>query len=142
MQLEEISQLGLDQVIQLAEQFQRAGRSADAIALYAHWNQHSPSTDRHIGLFNQGVMQLNTGDMDGAEHAYRESLVLYPGFAQARINLGLLLERKGQYDDAMLQWSQVAASGYLQGAVNVDMQTLALNHIGRVQEQLKHYELA
>ncbi len=142
MQVEDIHQLGLDQVIQLAEQFQRAGRSADAIALYTLWNQNSPSSDRHIGWFNQGVMQLNAGDIDGAEHAYRCSLDLYPGFAQARINLGLLLERKGLHDDAMLQWSQVAASGYLQGAANVDLQTLALNHIGRLQEQLKHYDLA
>ena len=142
MQVEEISQLGLDQVIQLAEEFQTSGRTADAIALYTLWTQNSPSNDRHIGLFNQGVMQLNAGDVDGAEHAYRLSLDLYPGFAQARINLGLLLERKGQYDDAMLQWSQVAASGYLQGAANTELQTLALNHIGRLQEQLKHYDLA
>jgi predicted O-linked N-acetylglucosamine transferase (SPINDLY family) len=142
MQVEEISQLGLDQVIQLAEQLQQAGHTADAIALYAVWTQQSTSGDRHIGFFNQGVIQLNSGDIEGAEHAYRLSLDLYPGFAQARINLGLLLERKGQFDDAMLQWSQVAASGYLQGAANIDLQTLALNHIGRLQEQLKHYDLA
>ncbi|BDU57535.1 O-linked acetylglucosamine transferase [Limnohabitans sp. MORI2] len=142
MDLEEISQLGLDQVIQLAEHFQTTGRTADAIALYGLWNQHSESNDRHIGWFNQGVMQLNAGDIEGAEQAYRESLNLFPGFAQARINLGLLLERKGQHDDAMLQWSQVAASGYLQGSANLDLQALALNHIGRLQEQLKHYDLA
>ena len=142
MQLEEISQLGLDQVIQFAEQFQSAGRTSEAISLYAAWTQHSPSNDRHIGFFNQGVMQLNAGDIEGAENAYRSSLDLYPGFAQARINLGLLLERKGQFEDAMLQWSQVASSGYLQGAVNVELQTLALNHIGRLQEQLRHYDLA
>ena len=48
-------------------------------------------------------MQLNTGDIAGAEHAYRlEFGPCHPGFAQARINLGLLLERKGQFDDAML----------------------------------------
>jgi len=142
MQIEDISQLGLDQVIGLAEQMQQAGRTADAVALYGLWVQHSPSSDRHIALFNQGVMQLNAGDVAGAEHAYRESLVHYPGFAQARINLGLLLERKGLYDEAMLEWSQVASAGYLQGATHVDMQTLALNHIGRLQEQLKRYDLA
>jgi predicted O-linked N-acetylglucosamine transferase (SPINDLY family) len=142
MDVDEITQFGLDQVIQLAEQFQKSERTADAIALYNLWNQNSTSQDRHIGWFNQGVMQLNAGDMDGAEHAYRASLDAYPGFAQARINLGLLLERKGQHDNAMLQWSQVAASGYLQGAANVDLQTLALNHIGRLQEQLKQYDLA
>jgi len=69
MQVEEISQLGLDQVIQLAEQIQKAVRTADAIALYTLWTQNSPSNDRHIGLFNQGVMQLNAGDIGGAEHA-------------------------------------------------------------------------
>jgi len=142
MQIEDISQLGLDQVIGLAEQMQQAGRTADAVALYGLWVQHSASADRHIALFNQGVMQLNAGDVAGAEHAYRESLVHYPGFAQARINLGLLLERKGLHDEAMLEWSQVASAGYLQGAAHVDMQTLALNHIGRLQEQLKRYDLA
>ena len=142
MDVEEISQLGLDQVIQLAEQFQRAGRIADAIALYSLWNENTASNDRHIGWFNQGVMQLNAGDINGAEHAYRASLEIFPAFAQARINLGLLLERKGLNDEAMLEWSQVANSGYLQVAANLDLQTLALNHIGRLQEQLKHYDLA
>lgn len=142
MDIDEITQLGLDQVIQLAEQMQQAGRIADAVSLYSLWATHVTSNDRHIALFNQGVMQLNHGDVDGAEHAYRQSLVHYPGFAQARINLGLLLERKGLYEEAMLEWSQVAAAGYLQGAAHVDMQTLALNHIGRLQEQLKRYDLA
>ncbi len=142
MQVEDISRLALDQVIQLAEQIQQAGRTADAVALYGLWVQHTASADKHIALFNQGVIQINSGDIEGAENAYRHSLSLYPGFAQARINLGLLLERKGQYDDAMLVWSQVVSSGYLQGAVNIDMQTLALNHIGRLQEQLKRYDLA
>jgi predicted O-linked N-acetylglucosamine transferase (SPINDLY family) len=142
MQVEDISQLALDQVIQLAEQIQQAGRTADAVALYDLWAQHSPSADRHIALFNQGVMQINAGDIDGAEQAYRLSLTFHPGFAQARINLGLLLERKGQFDEAMLEWSQVASSGYLQGLANLEMQTLALNHIGRLQEQLKRYDLA
>lgn len=142
MDIDDISQLGLDQVIQMAEQMQQAGRIADAVSLYGLWAAHATSNDRHIALFNQGVMQLNHGDVDGAEHAYRQSLVHYPGFAQARINLGLLLERKGLYEEAMLEWSQVAAAGYLQGAAHVDMQTLALNHIGRLQEQLKRYDLA
>ena len=92
MQSQDISQLGLDQVIQLAEQFQRDGNFAAAVALYECWTDTSSSSERHVGLFNLGVIQLNLGDIDAAERTYRLSLDLFPGFSQARINLGLLLE--------------------------------------------------
>ena len=134
MQVEDICQLPLGQVIQMAEQLMRTGRAQDAAGLYAVWGRGSPASERHVAFFNQGVIHLNLGDMASAEAAYRESLQLVPNFAQAHINLGLLLERQTQYDAALAQWAQVHD--------DVAMQVVALNHSARLFESRRQYARA
>ena len=134
MQVEDICQFSLGQVIQMAEQLMRTGRAQDAAGLYAVWGRGSPAPERHVAFFNQGVIHLNLGDMVSAEAAYRESLQLVPNFAQAHINLGLLLERRAQYDAALVQWAQVHD--------DVAMQVVALNHSARLLESRREYDTA
>lgn len=131
MQAEEICRLPLGQVIQTAEQLLRIGRWQDAAGLYAIWGRGAESAERHVAFFNQGVIYLNAGELTEAEKAYRQSLNLWPEFAHARINLGLLFERQGLYALAFEQWQQV------QG--DAAMQVVALNHQGRLYESLRQY---
>ena len=58
------------------------------------------------------------------------------------INLGLTLEKLGKRDEALQQWASLVSQRYLQDAPPTDMITMALNHIGRVKEELKQYDLA
>ena len=134
MQVEEICQLPLGQVIQMAEQLLRTGRAQDAAGLYAVWGRGAQAAERHVAFFNQGVIHLNLGDLASAEAAYRQSLEVAPNFSQARINLGLMLERQGLFNDALAQWAQVQD--------DVAMQVVALNHSARMLESRRQYAQA
>lgn len=134
MSVEEICRLPLGQVIQMAEELLRTSRAQEAADLYAAWGKGSVSNERHVAFFNQGVIYLNAGNLNAAEQAYRSSLDLWPEFPQARINLGLLLERKGLPEQAFVQWEHV------QGEASI--QVVALNHRGRVHESLRQYAQA
>jgi predicted O-linked N-acetylglucosamine transferase (SPINDLY family) len=62
-----------------------------------------------------------------------------PSLGQSIINLGLLLEKTGRKQEALEQW-HVAANPTEGGpAYDNDIQTMALNHIGRVYENHKQY---
>jgi len=69
-------------------------------------------------------------------------LTLKPGFAQALINLGLACEKAGQEAQALQHWGQLVNQHLLQDDHDPEMVVLALNHIGRVQENQKRYQLA
>ena len=95
-----------------------------------------------MGWFNYGSLLQSTGNTLAAEGAYRQCLAVQPRFPQALINLGLTLEKLGKRDEALQQWASLVSQRYLQDAPPTDMITMALNHIGRVQEELKQYDLA
>ena len=77
-----------------------------------------------------------------AQEAYETCLELEPHFAKARINLGLLLERQGNAKQALHHWSSVLASQYQDGKWDKSDGVVALNHIGRLHENEKRYDLA
>jgi predicted O-linked N-acetylglucosamine transferase (SPINDLY family) len=54
----------------------------------------------------------------------------------------LTLEKLGKRDEALQQWASLVSQRYLQDPPPSNMLTMALNHIGRVQEELKQYVLA
>jgi predicted O-linked N-acetylglucosamine transferase (SPINDLY family) len=124
------------------EQLQKAGKSDEALLTYKSWLATSTDPNRYMGWFNYGSLLQSTGNTVDAAQAYKECLDVQPRFPQALINLGLTLEKLGKRDDAMQQWATLVSQRYLQDAPPADMITMALNHIGRVQEDLKQYDLA
>ena len=80
--------------------------------------------------------------MQEAEQAYESCLALKPDFVQAAINLGLLREKMGRTNEALSAWLLVVARRFLEQPPAAEFLTMALNHIGRVQEQLKNYAQA
>ena len=134
--------LTLGQLFAAAEQLSKAGQSAVAVALYQEWLADSTQPLRHLAFFNLGSLLQSIGDAQGALTAYHNCLALHPGFEQAVINLGLVLESLGRTDEALQTWSVLPGQHVLQGQASNDMVTLALNHIGRVHENFKRYDLA
>ena len=134
--------LTLGQLFAAAEQLSKAGQSAVATGLYQEWLADSAQPLRHLAFFNLGSLLQSIGDSNGALAAYHNCLALYPGFAQAVINQGLVLESLGRTDEALQTWSALPGQYLLQGQATNDMVTLALNHIGRVHENFKRYDLA
>jgi len=132
----------LAELFTTCEQLQQAGKTDEALHAYKTWLEASTDPNRFMGWFNYGSLLQSTGNTLAAEGAYRQCLSVQPRFPQALINLGLTLEKLGKRDEAMQQWASLVSQRYLQDAPPTDMITMALNHIGRVQEELKQYDLA
>jgi predicted O-linked N-acetylglucosamine transferase (SPINDLY family) len=124
------------------EQLQKDGKTDEALSTYKTWLDASNDPNRYMAWFNYGSLLQSTGNPTAAEDAYRQSLGIQPRFPQALINLGLTLEKLGKRDEALQQWASLVSQRYLQDAPPSNMITMALNHIGRVQEELKQYDLA
>jgi predicted O-linked N-acetylglucosamine transferase (SPINDLY family) len=93
-------------------------------------------------LFNLGVSRSDLGDLPGAAAAYQEALALYPRLHQARINAGLVAERQRQDAEAARHWLSVAEAVVEGQADAIPFATIALNHLGRVQETRRQYAAA
>ena len=59
----------------------------------------------HAAWFNLGAEWNRAGELDNAVLAYRSALAQRPNFAPAAINLGLLLERRGDPQAALACWT-------------------------------------
>lgn len=114
------------------------GLSPLATVLYQTWLSRTNSPYAHAVNFNLGATLSNLGDLVGAEAAYRRALAMAPTFAQPRLNLGLLLERSGQFDAAMAEWNWIVTNCPRDDATR-PLVLLALNHLGRVLEGKKQF---
>jgi len=100
------------------------------------------SIAKAAALFNRGVAQSDQGDLAGAAESYREALAAYPRLHQARINAGLVAERQQQDAEAARHWLAVAEAVVDGQADAVPFATIALNHLGRLQETRRQYAAA
>jgi len=134
--------LSLDGLFEACEQLQKAGQPTQALALYGSWLATSQDDNRHMAWFNYGAALQAAGQPLEAIKAYVECLNLQPYFPQALINMGLTLEKLGKREEALQQWVRLASQRLLKDAPPAEFITTALNHIGRVQEDLKQYDQA
>ena len=131
----------LDELLQKANDLQSQGLRQEAQTLYKIWIACTQSPSKFAALFNWGVMLAEQGETQAAEAAYRQCLALNPGLAQAKINLGLMAERKGQFDEAIQMWRSVTDAN-AQTQASTELRVFTLNHIGRLLETRKDYDAA
>ena len=132
----------LEALIAQVESHRASGRLDEAAALYEAWIAANDTPARAVAQFNLGVLRSDLGDLDAAEAAYAAALTINPRLQQARINAGLIAERKHQDVDAVRHWLAVAdavARGQRDAA---PLATTALNHVGRLQEARRQYAAA
>ena len=134
--------ISLDQLFRECEALREAGQVQAAIERYQQWLAVTVHPHKPVALFNLGSLLQSSGDCIAAAEVYQRCLALRPHFAEASINLGLVHERLGQTAQALAQWADVVAQRYLREDIEASAIVLALNHIGRVQENLKRYVLA
>ena len=79
---------------------------------------------------------------DAADAAYTAAVAANPRLYQARINAGLVAERRHQDVEAVRHWLSVAEAVSQGQADALPCATIALNHIGRLQEARRHYNAA
>jgi predicted O-linked N-acetylglucosamine transferase (SPINDLY family) len=134
--------MALAAMVSHAEQLQRDGHAQAASNLYALWLAHHEDPRKHLVWFNHGSLLQQLGQSAQAQQAYEQALALSPDFAQARINLGLVLEKQGNTAQAIAAWAHLTGQRYAKNPVDTDMLTAALNHIGRVHENNRDYRQA
>ncbi len=140
--LASMGKLRLDQLLYQCDVLHAAGRTTDVIHLYQQWIVNTDAPNKELALFNYGSALQSLGQTHLAEVAYRECAQINPRLVQATINLGLVLESQGRDDEAIEEWTTVVAKGLLHTSEDKSMEIMALNHIGRVYEKLKKYDLA
>jgi predicted O-linked N-acetylglucosamine transferase (SPINDLY family) len=133
--------LRLDQLFAKCSELQISSQQEEALQLYKAYIDNTTQSDKHLALFNYGSLLQSTGHAKAAELNYRACLELNADLHQARVNLGLLLEKQGLQDDALQQW-QIVALRAEDANAEKSIVVFALNHIGRVRENLKQYDLA
>ena len=132
----------LDQLFTTCGQAQAHGQTQQALDTYKSWLDTTNDPHRYMAWYNYGSLLQSVGQPQAAVMAYQQCLSLQPRFPQALINLGLTLEKLGKRDEALQQWASLVSLRLLKDSPDADMLVLALNHIGRVQEDLKQYDLA
>lgn len=135
-------QLSLAQLFDATEQLQASESVEVALHLYDIWIKNTQDANKHMALFNQGSMLQTVGKTAEALVSYRQCVDSAPRFGQAYINLGLIHEKLGQRDQALETWSTLVGMQWLKDPPSNEMLVMALNHIGRVHEDLKQYALA
>ena len=133
----------LAELVNQTESLQQQGLTEQACVAYQLWlhaNRHPQLA--HAALFNLGALYQSLGQAQAALDSYQRCIACAPGFGQAYINLGLLQERMGQPDAALQTWSRYLGQRLLKTQPDTELQCTALNHIGRLQENRKRYDLA
>ena len=135
-----LASVTLADLVSQAQRLQQAGQIDAAVALYQRWIADSPLATRpmaHVACFNLGTLLGALNRSAEAEAAYRQALDYQPNFPHARLNLGHLLERANQPEDAMAQWRAVLAGG-----AATELRVHAWNNLGRLLESLRRYPQA
>jgi predicted O-linked N-acetylglucosamine transferase (SPINDLY family)/ADP-heptose:LPS heptosyltransferase len=140
--LAQMGMLRIDQLFQKTQALVDQGMQAEAVQLYLAYATQPASEKRHMALYNLGSLQQAQGDMLGAEASYRACIALDASLGQAAVNLGLLLEKTGRKQEALEEWHKVANPAAGSPSHDIDIQTMAWNHIGRVYENHKQYDEA
>jgi len=119
--------------------------------LYRTWLQRNEGAFNSVAWFNLGVILFAENNLIDSIEAFQKALALSPAFPQARINLGLALERQGNAEAAIEQWQAVVENANAPGAgqntglnqvEQIKNLTMALNNIGRLQETRRQYQAA
>jgi predicted O-linked N-acetylglucosamine transferase (SPINDLY family) len=118
-----------------------AGQGAAAAELYGAWLARGAQPLAHIVHFNHGTVLSGLGREAEAEAAYRAALAVAPGFAPALLNLGHLLERRGETEAALGAWREVhtTTAATTSAPPALDHRLHALNNSARVLETERRY---
>ncbi len=134
--------LRLVDLMHRVEALQSQSKAEEASLLYEQWLAVSQDPMRYVAQYNHAALLQALGRVDKAEKAYLQAIAANPSFGHAYINLGLMYEKLGLQDKALGQWNTFASLRFIASSLDTEMLCSALNHIGRVQENKKAYDLA
>lgn len=121
-----MTQLSLGQVLDKGQSLLANNAAEAAVDLFGQHLANNRSAEDGTVAFNMGAALAGLGRLNEAVAAYQQALALDSRLYQARINLGLVLEKVGHIALAIAVWRD--------GALEPFEQTQLLNQIGRVLE--------
>ncbi|WGG50707.1 methyltransferase domain-containing protein [Rugamonas sp. DEMB1] len=143
LQLAASGAMSITDLFGAAAQLQEHGQLDAAIALYRLWLDHTVTPLAYAACFNLAVTVSAAGDDLGAETIYRRAIALNPGFVEARLNLGTLLERLNRPDEALATWREILTPAVQPDvSANRPLYLQTLNNLGRLLEIRKQYPAA
>lgn len=140
--LAEQDALPIPELFSVTQRLREHGHADHAIALYRSWLEHTTSPVAYAVQFNLAVCLSDAKDDVAAEAAYRRALELNPDFIEAHLNLGTLLERHGQFEEALSLWRNVLTIAQRKPGIDAALHIQALNNLGRLLELRKRPEEA
>ena len=129
-------------LISKAERLQQQGKFEEAVAAYRAWTSTGLRPMVHAAWFNLGVLLTSIGQRNEAADAYRRAIALAPDFLEPRLNLGSLLESSGNHVEAIATWEAAVEQPTRANSHTLALQVQALNHMGRVLENIRQYPKA
>lgn len=135
-------QMPLGELLDAAQAAQDGGDTELAVRLYAAWIASTEHALKHVACFNHGTLLASLQRDEAAEAAYRQALALHPKFAQARLNLGHALERRGDSEGALAEWRAVLDLAPPGLPEHQPLHLHALNNLARLTEQLRRLDEA
>ncbi|WP_394788907.1 tetratricopeptide repeat protein [Rhodoferax sp.] len=133
-------ELEFSELIDCTSQLEAQKLGPLAIVLYQTWLTRTDSPYAYAVNFNLGVSLSNENDLAGAKAAYLRAIAIAPAFVQPRLNLGMLYERMGQVDKAILEWRWVEQNVSPATPENQTLVLMALNNLGRVLDTQKQFQ--
>ncbi|MES2128346.1 MAG: tetratricopeptide repeat protein [Pseudomonadota bacterium] len=135
-------QLSVIDLFSAAQLLADAGNPDVAINLYRVWLANTESPIAYAVQFNLGVLLMNAKDDAGAELCYRAAIAQKPTFIEGHMNLGTLLERQKQPQEALAMWRAVLPIADINNEADRKFHVQALNNLGRLLEILKDFNQA
>jgi predicted O-linked N-acetylglucosamine transferase (SPINDLY family) len=109
------------------------GRTELAQQLYKVWTGFNPDHPHRYAIeFNRAVLLSAVGDLAEAEAGLRASITAKPDFMPAYVNLGGVLERKGEPDAAIALWMTGLDQLNAVSSEALDYKTIIFKQISRV----------
>jgi len=125
--------IDLEGLIQACQVVCSAGRAELAQQLYKVWTGFNPDhPNRHAIQFNRAVLLSAAGELSEAETALRAAIAAKPDFMPAYVNLGGVLERKGDVDAAIDVWMSGVDKLQTSSSETLGYKTMILKQISRV----------
>lgn len=143
MNLPDIPRLAVGELFALADRAKALmGSYEQALKIYQIWIQSNGAHPLLYAVsYNYAAILSEAGNAITAEAAYIQTLNLKPTFIEARLNLGLALERQGRIEEALTQWRTALdmCNEHAPQGTKQELTLFALKNLGRLLETHKRF---
>ena len=130
------------QAMAQADQLTQAGKTREAIEVYKAFLSTPGVDHRYIAMFNMAVLLNQEEDFHQAQALLKESIEIKEDFFVAYLSLGTIKENNGQASAGLEVWNAALNVPSIDNPEYREDKIKLLNNIGRVLENLRHYDAA